>query len=291
MKEEVVLFGKTKSLVGIITDPPEAERGKNFPGVILLNAGVIHRVGPNRLYVKMARNLAAMGFVVLRFDFSGIGDSKARADNLPFQKSVVTETREAINCLNTVRGIEQFVLSGICSGARISFQIACCDSRVIGMALINAQTYQYGASDALKSYIIKRKDTRYYWKIALFNPNSWLKAIQGKVDYQAIMRAIGFQLKSLFDRKKKVWSERNKVVADFRLLTERGVRLLLVYSEGDPGLDYFQMILGDEIHDLDSNGKLNVEIMQRVDHTLTSLSSQEHLLEVVGNWAHATAQR
>ncbi len=290
MKEEVVLFGKTKALVGIITDPPEAKTRKNFPAVILLNAGVLHRVGPNRFYVKMARKLAAMGFVVLRFDFSGIGDSKIRADNLPLNKSVVSETQEAINWLNAARGIERFILGGICSGARISFQIACYDLRVVGAVLVNAPSYQHGASEALRSYIIKRKDTRYYWKIALINPKSWLKAIQGKVDYHAIVRSIAFQLKSLFDRKKKVWSERNKVVADFRLLTERGVRLLLVYSEGDPGLDFFQMILGDEIHDLNSNGKLNVEIMERVDHTVTPLSRQEHLLELVGNWAYETAQ-
>jgi alpha/beta superfamily hydrolase len=69
-----VLFGRTRSLVGIITDPPEAERDPQRPAIVCLNAGIIHRVGPHRLYVKMARTLAAMGFVVLRFDFSGIGD-------------------------------------------------------------------------------------------------------------------------------------------------------------------------------------------------------------------------
>ena len=99
----------------------------------------------------------------------------------------------------------------------------------------------------------------------------------------------GFQLKSLFDRKKKGMSEGNNVIAEFRLLIERGVRLLLVYSEGDPGLDFFQMILGDEIHELTSNGRLKVEIIKRVDHTFTPLSSQENLLEAVGNWARATA--
>jgi len=222
--------------------------------------------------------------------FSGIGDSNVRADNLPFKKSVVSEAQEAINCLNAVRGVERFVLSGICSGARISFQIACCDPRVIGMALINAQTYQYGASDALRAYITKRKATRYFWKIAIFNSKSWLKAIQGKVHYRSILKVFGFQLKSLIPRRKKMWSEKTNLVADFRLLIERGVRLLLVYSEGDPGLDFFQLILGDEFHELTSYGRLKVEIM-RGGHTFTPLSSQAHLLEVFSNWAHATAQQ
>ena len=62
MKEEAQLFGKTNSLVGIITDPEPTEQGENRPGILLLNAGKVHRAGPNRLYVKMARQFAEMGF-------------------------------------------------------------------------------------------------------------------------------------------------------------------------------------------------------------------------------------
>jgi hypothetical protein len=72
MNEEAVLIGG--SLVGILSRPP-AGVDPAMPGVLLLNAGRIHRVGPNRLYVAIARRLAAMGFAVCRFDLSGIGDS------------------------------------------------------------------------------------------------------------------------------------------------------------------------------------------------------------------------
>jgi hypothetical protein len=113
MREEALLFGKTKSLVGIITDPPEVKRSNRLPGIILLNAGIIHRVGPNRMHVKIARTLAAMGFVVLRFDFSGIGDSMFRDDNLPFEESAVRETQETMEYLTATRGIKQFHLIGM----------------------------------------------------------------------------------------------------------------------------------------------------------------------------------
>ncbi len=76
MKEEALRFGPNGSLIGIVTDPSEEERGKNLPAFLLLNAGHLHRVGPNRHYVSIARKLSAMGFTVLRFDFSGIGDSE-----------------------------------------------------------------------------------------------------------------------------------------------------------------------------------------------------------------------
>jgi len=58
MREHALLFGDAQGLVGVITDPP-GPAGPSRPGVILLNAGVIHRVGPSRLYVNLARALAA----------------------------------------------------------------------------------------------------------------------------------------------------------------------------------------------------------------------------------------
>ena len=295
MKEEAVLLGKTRSLVGILTDPLGAERGNNLPAIILLNAGIIHRVGPNRLYVKMARNLAALGFVVLRFDFSGIGDSPVRDDHLPFEKSAISETQEAMNCLHAARGIERFVLIGICSGAMISFKTACCDPRVVGAVLINARGHLHDGTDhELNSYIRNRTLARHYWRIALFSSFSaknWLKAIKGKADYWGIIRVmIGFQLRSLFERKRKMSSGLNHVAADVRLLTERGVRLLHVYSEGDEGLDYLHVILGDEMQKWSVCEPLRAELIHGANHTFTLLWSQEHLLKVVHNWAQAMVQ-
>src|SRR5689334_20064244 len=69
--ENAIVFGGDVRLVGIVTTPAETRADRT--GVILLNAGVVHRVGPNRLYVTLARRLAQAGLTVLRFDHSGIG--------------------------------------------------------------------------------------------------------------------------------------------------------------------------------------------------------------------------
>lgn len=293
MREEAVLFGKTRSLVGIVTNPPEIGRGNNLPAVVLLNAGIIHRVGLNRLHVKMARNLAEMGFVVLRFDFSGIGDSEVRHDNLPFGKSAISETQEAMNYLSATRGIEHFVLIGICSGAVISFRTACNDPRVVGAVLINARGYLHGTNNELNSYIRNLTLARHYWRIALFSSFSgknWWKSITGKVDYSSLIRVMGFQLRSLFRHKRKVSPRLNNGVKDLRLLTDRGVRLLIVHSEGDEGLDYLHVILGDGLRELSAREKSRMEIIYGSNHIFTLLWSQEHLLKVVHNWAQEMVQ-
>ena len=56
MTETAVLFGPRQTLVGVLTDPG-APAPPDRPAIILLNAGRIHHVGPNRLHVKLARRL------------------------------------------------------------------------------------------------------------------------------------------------------------------------------------------------------------------------------------------
>ena len=278
MREEILLLGKTKSLVGIITDPLEAKRSNRLPGIILLNAGIIHRVGPNRIHVKIARTLAPMGFVVLRFDFSGIGDSKVRDDNLPFEESAVRETQEAMDYLSATRGVERFHLIGLSSGAIVSYKTAGRDPRVLGATLINPASY----GDELRSYAKARR----YWKNALSDPKRWTKVFTGKANYHII----GPRLRTVLSNRRKARSVANHIAADFHSLIERGVDLRLVYSKGDLGLDCLDVILGNELRELSKRGTLKLEIIPQADHTCTLLESQQRLLNVVQNCALAMAQ-
>jgi pimeloyl-ACP methyl ester carboxylesterase len=290
MKEEALLFGKTRSLVGIMTYPSERAGANNLPAVVILNAGIMHRVGPNRLHVKIARTLAAMGLVVLRFDFSGVGDSKVRQDALPFEKSALAETQEAMDCIHEAMGIEKFVLMGMCSGATISFKTACSDPRVVGAVLINARMHLHGMNDELGSYVRNRTLARHYWRIALFSSfraKNWLKGITGKVESWEIISkmVMGFEIGSLFSRKKKVSSEVNNMSAVLNSLSKRGVRLLHICSEGDFGLDYLHVTLGDKLKEWRSDGWLSLEVIQGANHTFTLLWSQDCLLKTITNWA------
>src|SRR5499433_2699330 len=135
MKEEAVQFGEGKALVGIVSSVPHVSGNK--PAVLLLNPGIVHRAGPGRIYVKIARALAARGFTVLRFDFSGIGDSAVRLDNRRFEESSVDETRAAMSFLHATRGCDCFILMGGCSGAAVALETAGLDRRAIGVIAIN----------------------------------------------------------------------------------------------------------------------------------------------------------
>src|SRR6185503_16248700 len=136
MREHTVVFGDDSPLVGIITEP-DAGFPKNAPVFLFLNAGLDHRVGPNRLYVTLARRLAEVGVASFRFDFSGIGDSPvSRSLEAPAERGV-NEARQAMNFLARSVGAETFVPLGICSGADTGFALATADERVAGAVLIN----------------------------------------------------------------------------------------------------------------------------------------------------------
>jgi pimeloyl-ACP methyl ester carboxylesterase len=281
MRETAVRFGSTNSLVGIITDPPEAQRGGDLPAVIFLDAGVDHRIGPNRLYVKIARDLAALGFVTLRFDFSGIGDSDVRQDHLPFAKSTVDETQEAMNLLSATRGAVRFVLLGFCSGAVVAFQSACCDPRVVGAILINTPMRQDSDDHALNTYLTNY----FYWNFALFNPKHWVRFITGKSNYWHIIRDVACQARRLFGLKREVFYGILSTLEDIRLLIKRDVRLLYVYAESEQAASLLPVIFGDELHELIACGKVQLEIIPQANHSFTLLQSQTHLLQIVHEWA------
>ena len=288
MREEAVLFGRTNSLVGIITDPPQAKRNAELPAFILLNAGIVHRVGPHRLFVKMARHLASMGFVVLRFDHSGVGDSNVREDKLPFEASAISETQEAINCLSRLRDSKRFVLFGLCSGTLTSFRTASGDPRVVGAVLLNALLESPETiSASTVSYVIDRKIARSYLHSKIFHVQSWLKILTGEADYGKILRMLYSQISSASFARKKVTVAENQVIADLRALFDRGCSLFFVFSEGTGVLEYFRLKLDDAIHKLNP-GKWRVEIIRETDHTFTLLRHQEQLLQAVGRWANQT---
>lgn len=283
MKEQVVLFGKTKSLVGIMTEPHSASRDGCFPAIIILNAGLLHRIGPNRLHVKIARRMAIAGFCVLRFDFSGIGDSSARNDNLPFEKSSISETQEAMHYLSSMRGVGKFILVGICSGANVAFKTACRDHRVVGVIGINGSYFDSQELERLNQYIKSSIQGRYYRK-HLFNYKSWWRVITGKSNLSNIIRFLITKTKSLRSQNKDVSFETNPLIK-WSSLIERGIDLFLIYSEGSLALDTFRLTLENHLSGLKSSGKLRVEVIKHSDHVFTLLWSQNILMDFIHQWA------
>jgi pimeloyl-ACP methyl ester carboxylesterase len=289
LKEEAVRFGSSDALVGVVTDPARDPCLSPPLGVLFLNSGLTHHVGPNRLYVTLARELASLGLTAFRFDYSGIGDSEARRDGVPPEQGLLEETREAMAHLTASRGIERFILLGICSGAAVAYLAARTDSRVKAAALINAQGHLHGTDPRAFDEIHVRAATRHSWRMALFSSfrgKNWRKALKGRLNVPAaIAGLIGNPIRRLLTRPE---SNNTAVefdpIADIRSVTSRGVRLLHLYSEGDEGLDYFHVVTGGDLNAIDSLQHARVEIIDGANHMFTLRWSQERLVGIVCSW-------
>jgi pimeloyl-ACP methyl ester carboxylesterase len=281
VREEAILFGGAGSLVGIITDPAQQTADS---AVILLNAGIIHRVGPGRMYVKLARRLAQRGFVVLRFDVSGVGDSEGRKDNLPFERSSLEETREAMDYLARTRGVRSFLLGGLCTGAVVAYQTALVDPRVGGVLLINTQGLIPESEEEIQDYIANRANRRYYLRSALYNPGSWLKLLRGTAGYKDILRAIGLKSRGLRAMTADANPEVAKITSGFQTLAGRGTGIFFLFSEGDPGIDELQIILGARLTELRARRNVRYSVVERTDHMFTLLAKQETFLTLATDW-------
>lgn len=139
MKETVVEFGPS-AFVGILTRPENG--GALAPAdvaVLITNAGIIHRVGPNRLHVRLARFLAAQGYPCLRYDLPGIGDSEA-AGAAQVAEARIAATRSALDRLERMGVARRFIILGICSGADHSLVASVFDPRLVGAVVIDPTT-------------------------------------------------------------------------------------------------------------------------------------------------------
>jgi alpha-beta hydrolase superfamily lysophospholipase len=150
-EEEALFFGEGARAFGILSRPdtPRPHR----PAIIFLNTASRHRVGPNRMYVRFARALAARGFHAFRFDPSGVGDHSSSIE--PRKAHAYTEGRlldsQAALAALAERGIAQrFVLIGLCSGAYVASNLADRDPRVVSEILINPETFVWREGDPLE---------------------------------------------------------------------------------------------------------------------------------------------
>ncbi|MGZ3416685.1 MAG: serine aminopeptidase domain-containing protein, partial [Polyangiales bacterium] len=100
--------------------------------------------------VTLARSFAAQGFVALRYDLGGLGDSKAARGDLSFQERAVADTRAAMDWLERTGLARRFVVFGLCSGADNGLATALADPRVCGVAMLDPYTYVTTRSQARK---------------------------------------------------------------------------------------------------------------------------------------------
>jgi hypothetical protein len=281
--EEVVRLGNDDHLVGILSRPPHPTR-LSPPAVIVLNAGVLHRVGPHRLHVNLARQLAAIGFPSLRLDLSGIGDSRSVPSGLTFRESSVADVQVAMDRLERQIGARRFIIFGVCSGADNGLAAAVADRRVSGLVLVDPPSYATTRSrlrqEMARALALKSTHEALAWARRRFGLAAVRLRAFGRRSLPAALRRSEDAVPD--DEPGRVTPPIDVFRATLTGLIDRGVGVLAVFSGGL----YERYNDEDQIFELfpELRGRLDRAYFPGANHTFTERASQNRLLRTVVGW-------
>jgi dienelactone hydrolase len=293
--ESAVRFGD--QLFGVLSERPGLHPGT---GIILVNAGSVHTVGPGRAYVELAREWAALGFSVLRMDIGGVGDSHARfgaVDNHPYPNHAVEDIATAARWMVERARVSRVIVAGLCSGAHASFHAGLQIHGLSGIIVINPIVFYWNTTCALDvsawmNYYESRRYSRAAREIA-----SWVRLVRGQVNvrhaasvaYGRMRELAGGVATRLWQRLGWGGTDGENVADDLARIAARGVDVLLVFSEGDPGLDFVRRRYARPIRLLERHSStFAMRVIPDADHTFTRREARARLAALLA--AHLTAR-
>ncbi len=253
-------------LVGTLCLPDSGVRVSRV-GVVLFNAGVVHRIGPHRVNVKLARALAEHGVPSIRLDLHGLGDSAPASAGLAHEQQVVADLRLGIDELQQAAGTPRVSMLGFCSGVLPSVQCAQRDPRVVQVLLydgINVSTPR-----ARRRHLLLRLRAR------ILDPRSMLRLAHrvGGALRHTLTRGADFDQEPGLPRAAQIAPALTGLVA-------RGVDVVVLHA----GADYSEVNdprQAERAFAACGVGGLRFEFLDTADHVLTSTSAQRLFVDTL----------
>jgi alpha-beta hydrolase superfamily lysophospholipase len=278
--ESACRFGAGGAVFGIVSEPSRAP-ASGVPAVVLPNAGSSHHVGPNGLYVRLARSLARAGFRVLRFDLPGLGDSlidDPSLENLPYPSNATAVVASAMEALTSRSADATFVLMGLCSGAHASFHAAVdlASPSVVEAVLINPLTFAYRPGMSLDAPSTPHIGRWQRYRQSMTSLRGWAKLFRPDVRFGRLAGDVIEHAALVLGLQRR--SQPSALETSLLRLSERGRRLTLVCSRYDPGYDLLMLSAGPTVRALKRAGELDTWFIDDANHTFDGSRSRAALV-------------
>lgn len=273
--EKVAQFGPDRGHIGILSVPVQPAAGT--PTIVLLNSGIIHRVGSNRIAVNLARAFAAAGFTTLRFDYSGIGDSQRRADGLSLQGSVGRDITVALEFCERMSDSRAFVLAGLCSGAYDALHHARDDARIVGAFMVD-----------IPGPFKNRWHTFHHIKSRLLRPSSWRNPLRKSARYLAELTqphgGTGEQTYVLGARSR---ASREWMDDHIRTVLSRGAYLSFIFTRGDGAIYNHESLFPRLFPEAARHRRVSYAYFPNADHAFSRARERSRLISHAMKWLAA----
>ncbi len=227
------------------------------------------------MYVTLSRNLARVGYTVLRFDLSGIGDSEPRAERASPLDCAMADIRDALDFLANAGRASRFVLIGLCSGADHAVLYGHSDSRVVGLVLLDPTippTPRY-----YLHYVAQR----------LTSLRNWLSVAAGR---SGLLRLLAAQL--AYARRPRL--QLTAITLDnlrfspylvecYRNSTRAGIKMFAAFTSNSPRQTYPRQML-DAFPEAARSNTLELEFFPDSDHVFSAPGDRLRLNDAIIAW-------
>lgn len=294
-----VRFGENDHLSGMFCRPTGLGVGRAAGAtVIFLTSAYDRHAGWGRSTVKMARALAAEGIASLRFDTANVGDSQrvpGRPEQVLYHDTQTADVLAAIDFLESVKS-GPVMTAGRCSGAYLGFQASLVDPRIRGNVSVNPAVFHWQEGRSVEEAVVKGTRSLDDYGRRMLNRDTFARVLKGEIDVRAALRniakGIGGRIRNrALHAFRHVLPEGRKVHGSFRTLSERGMPLALIYSEGDIGLDSFEFFFGHKGEGLRPFRNVSVTMIPDADHNLTPPAASAIYLDTVRKMAIALDEK
>lgn len=256
MERPVVFYNRDQQINGILHSPTGCEAP--CPAVAFFHGFTGTKVEPHRIFVKTARELAAIGFYVLRFDFRGSGDSEGDFSEMTIGGEV-SDAIKSMDVLTAMPGVdaERIGILGLSMGGCVAAFVSGQDARVKSTVLWAPLSDD--PPDRKHEILERVKNPPTPEELALANPN-----IVGKAFYE----------------------ELPKISPSATLQAFRGA-LLVIHGSADDvvpvshGKRYYKSMRGRD-------ALTELEIIDQGDHTFNTVASEQAVIAKSVEWFRRT---
>jgi alpha-beta hydrolase superfamily lysophospholipase len=267
MTEVGCQFGEYRRLAGILTEPATPEPRA---ACVLINAGLVPKFGPYRLYVELARRLARDGIATLRFDLGGIGDSRQELSNQPLRERTQLEIRAAVEEIRRrYPGLRDLTLGGLCSGAEDAFRFAESDPGVTGVLLLDP--FSYRTAGWQWRYLAYRTARRALRTLRIYEPVLPPSTAADAAD--AARKVVSYR-----------YMEHAESSRILKALIARGARVHFIYTGGQQASFNHAGQLARMFEGIPFEGRVTIDYFPHMDHTQLLDADRKQVVSAVGAW-------
>jgi pimeloyl-ACP methyl ester carboxylesterase len=285
--ERPVFFGHDAAIFGIVTEPRQGEIRRR--AVIMLNAGADVHEGVNGMHVTLARRWASRGYVVLRMDLAGLGDSSThagQAENEVFPETALDDIRAALQLLRDRYAVVDVTLFGLCSGAYHALRAAAAGLAANRILMVNPQNYFWktGMSlDDLQVAEVVRNPVVYRQRLSSWA--AWKRLMSGKVEVARIAKiymvrpllAVGSALRDA--ARASGIRLKYDLGRELEEIDARGVKIVFVFARDEPGIDLLKIEAGFSLRRLGE--RCRVRIIDDADHVFSQSGPRAALQDIL----------